>query len=227
MKPKICAVIFGESLEEIALTIREAEKLADLIEIRFDLSAEINPEKVRKLTSLPLIATNRSKTEGGRFEGPAEKQAEPLLEAAKSGFDYVDLEVSFRNLPETVSKLKNFGVKPIVSFHDFCETPSIEELEGIIRRQKKHLAEICKVVTMARRIEDNLTILSLLSSAVKRGEKIVAFCMGRLGLPSRILSPIFGGQFTYASVKRGKEAAPGQLTLEELKQIYKLMGFEG
>ena len=89
MKPKICAVVFGENLEEIASTIKEAERLADLIEVRFGLSGEVNPEKIRKLTSLPLIATNRSKNEGGKFEGSPEKQIEPLLKAAEAGFEYV------------------------------------------------------------------------------------------------------------------------------------------
>ena len=224
MKPKICAVAFGENLEEIASIIREAEKLADLIEVRFDLSGEVDPEKIRRLTSLPLIATNRSKTEGGKFEGPAERQAELLLKAAEVGFEYVDLELSFKDLAKTVSKLKSFEVKLIISSHNFDETPSIDRLRDILRRQKESSAEICKIVTMARSVEDNLTILSLLSSAAKNGEKIVAFCMGKLGLPSRILSPIFGGYFTYASIRRGREAAPGQLTLEELRQIYRLMG---
>jgi 3-dehydroquinate dehydratase len=48
--------------------------------------------------------------------------------------------------------------------------------------------------------------------------------MGSLGVISRILSPFFGGAFTYTSITRGKEAAPGQLTLAEARQIYNLLG---
>jgi 3-dehydroquinate dehydratase type I len=226
VKPKICAVVFGEKLVEIASTIKNVEKLSDLIEIRFDLSGrEIEPKKIRKLTSVPLIATNRSKPEGGRFEGPAKKQLEKLLKAAEAEFDYVDLEVSSK-ISEEAQRFRSLGVKPIISFHNFKETPNTRKLDEILKKQKGKSDEICKIVSMARRIEDNLTILNFLYSAVKDQVKIIAFCMGKLGLPSRILSPIFGGYLTYASAMRGKEAAPGQLTLEELRQIYRLMGFK-
>jgi 3-dehydroquinate dehydratase/shikimate dehydrogenase len=47
--------------------------------------------------------------------------------------------------------------------------------------------------------------------------------MGELGVISRLLSPIFGGYFTYASVEKGKESAVGQFTVAETKKIYELI----
>jgi 3-dehydroquinate dehydratase len=44
------------------------------------------------------------------------------------------------------------------------------------------------------------------------------------GATSRILSPVFGGAFTYASIVKGREAASGQLTVSETKKIYRLLG---
>jgi 3-dehydroquinate dehydratase len=48
--------------------------------------------------------------------------------------------------------------------------------------------------------------------------------MGKYGSLSRILSPLFGGLYTYASIRAGKEVAPGQISIENLRSIYTLMG---
>jgi 3-dehydroquinate dehydratase/shikimate dehydrogenase len=44
--------------------------------------------------------------------------------------------------------------------------------------------------------------------------------MGEYGHISRILTRKFGGLLTFASLKKGKESAPGQLTVDELSNIY-------
>jgi 3-dehydroquinate dehydratase type I len=81
-------------------------------------------------------------------------------------------------------------------------------------------AEVVKIVPFARSFEDNLKILSLLSYARERKHKIVAFCMGEKGKMSRIFAPLMGAAWTYASWKRQKTSAPGQLTVWELKEIW-------
>jgi len=47
--------------------------------------------------------------------------------------------------------------------------------------------------------------------------------MGPLGLVSRILCPLIGGDFTYASMEKGKESASGQITVTELRKLYDMM----
>ena len=47
--------------------------------------------------------------------------------------------------------------------------------------------------------------------------------MGKKGRISRILSPLFGANFTYASIKEGLETASGQLSIEQFKRIYSLL----
>jgi 3-dehydroquinate dehydratase type I len=80
--------------------------------------------------------------------------------------------------------------------------------------------DIVKIVTFARSWEDNLNILSLISHARKRKQEIVTFCMGEKGKMSRIFSPIIGAAWTYASITRGKASAPGQLTVEEMREVW-------
>ncbi|MFC1918711.1 type I 3-dehydroquinate dehydratase, partial [Chloroflexota bacterium] len=79
-------------------------------------------------------------------------------------------------------------------------------------------ADICKVVTTARVFEDNLAILQLVSEFP--GVELVSFAMGPLGSISRVLCPLVGGDFTYASIKEGQESAWGQITVEELIKVY-------
>ena len=53
-------------------------------------------------------------------------------------------------------------------------------------------------------------------------KRIISFAMGDLGLVSRVFCPLVGGDFIYASIERGKESAPGQITVAELRRIYEL-----
>ncbi|MCK5563398.1 type I 3-dehydroquinate dehydratase, partial [Candidatus Bathyarchaeota archaeon] len=54
--------------------------------------------------------------------------------------------------------------------------------------------------------------------------KIVCFAMGEAGKVSRLLSPLFGGYFTFASLDRGNETAAGQLAIQEMITAYELLG---
>ncbi|MFP3870579.1 MAG: type I 3-dehydroquinate dehydratase [Syntrophobacteria bacterium] len=43
--------------------------------------------------------------------------------------------------------------------------------------------------------------------------------MGPLGRVSRIACPLVGGAFTFAALEGGAEAAPGQLTVAEMRHL--------
>jgi 3-dehydroquinate dehydratase type I len=101
------------------------------------------------------------------------------------------------------------------------ETPSEDSLAKIIKRQIEAGADICKVVTTARKISDNTLLLGLIRQFP--GANIVAFAMGEEGKISRILSPLAGGYFTYACLTGGKESAAGQIPVRELYRIYECM----
>jgi 3-dehydroquinate dehydratase len=50
--------------------------------------------------------------------------------------------------------------------------------------------------------------------------------MGEHGRVSRLLSPVFGCFLTYASLQRGGETASGQMTVQEMKRAYELLGLK-
>jgi len=79
------------------------------------------------------------------------------------------------------------------------------------------------VVTLARRPEDNLRILSLIPYSRQRGQEIIAFAMGEQGKSSRIMSLVLGAHLTYATAARGRETAPGQFTCKEMQKALTLL----
>lgn len=197
---------------------------ADILEIRLDfLQSKCNLREVIELTELPLIATNRPNWEGGLFKGPEEERINLLLEAASVGFEYIDVELETTNAEEVINRAGKTDVKTIISRHFYHKTPSLSEIHRVFKRQLSRKGDVCKIVTTANSIEDNLTCLRFVVEASKVNP-VVCFCMGKLGIPSRLLSPIFGGHFSYASIERGRESAIGQLTLPDAKRCYELMG---
>ncbi len=178
--------------------------------------------RIREASGLPLIATDRRRDQGGSCSSPEEERVGRLLEACEVGFDYVDLELTTGSLEGVVKEVRALGVGLIISHHDLLGTPAPEALEGLVELERGLGADICKVVGTALKPEDNLAYLSLLHRM--RGPRIVCFGMGRLGVFSRVFSPIIGGSFTYASASGGRETGPGQLSVADLMEVYRLMG---
>jgi 3-dehydroquinate dehydratase len=50
--------------------------------------------------------------------------------------------------------------------------------------------------------------------------------MGSLGYTSRILCPLVGGDFSYASMEAGKESASGQIMVADLRKVYGMLANE-
>ena len=224
MNPKVCAAVTGRTLGEVEEMVRRAESEgADLVEIRLDyLADESKTKDIRSLTPLPLIATNRLPSQGGNFRGREEDRQRVLLDAAGAGFNFVDLEMDTPQLEKLLGQLRGGNVKLILSWHSSSPL-QLDEIESKFMEMKRLRPDICKIVITAKTLRDNLTCLGFISKASQTTE-VICFCMGSLGAVSRVLSPLFGGAFAYASAIKGKEAAPGQFTVAETKRIYELLG---
>ncbi len=214
-KVSVCASIVNKDIEAVA----EVEPLVDLLEVRIDLIGDGWDEIACRLNR-PWIACNRIATEGGRWQGSEARRKEELLKAIRLGASIIDIELTAANLENFVPLIKK-EARCLLSYHNIEKTPPLDELKKIIKRQLAAGADICKLATAATDAGDNLTILKIISEFPQAD--IIAFAMGPLGLSSRIMSPMVGGFLTYASVKKGAEAAPGQLTVEELHNLYRLV----
>jgi 3-dehydroquinate dehydratase I len=211
-KPSICVSITVNDPD----SLHKIEKEVDLFELRIDMLGN-DWRSVAKDLNKPWIACNRSPDEGGRGDVNPAKRLETLFDASGLGASIIDLEYNTADLAEKVQQVKHRSLC-LLSSHNLRITPSLDVLTRIVEGQIKAGADICKVVTTATKFDDNITVLRLVKQF--SGIKISAFAMGELGRVSRILSPLCGGYFTYASPEEGREAAVGQISVNEMRQIY-------
>jgi len=217
---RICASILPKTVNDAQVRIKKAEDSnVDFVEVRLDLlKTDVQLEDLAANRKMTFIAADRSR------RNEADRQT-LLLKAAKTGFQYVDADLSSPKLQNFIGQAKVLGARCVVSFHDNSRTPSIPELNRILEREVSSGADVCKIVTTAHRLEDNLTLLQFIQAAQVR-KKPVCFAMGELGRVSRLLSPVFGSFFTFASLERGSETALGQMTVQEMRAAYEILGFK-
>lgn len=145
------------------------------------------------------------------------------LQAAAAGFDFVDVDLNSGLTKSELKEIRANGAELIVSFHDHSATPSKAKLRKILHLVGTKGGDICKIITTATSIRDNLTVLDFLDESSK-DNRVVCFAMGDLGIPSRILSPLFGSEFTFAALNERSLTAPGQLTIDNLRSVWNLIG---
>jgi len=230
VKPRICVPLPAERLFDLAPMIGRAEDSgADLIEVRLDylqgdiLSQMDDVKKAISKASAPLIATNRLQSQGGKRAQKEDQRIQTLVKAAEVGFQYVDVELATANIVVVTKKIRDSGSKPIISFHDFKSTPTDSEMEGVVNSESKAGASVCKLVTTAKTLDDSVRCL-LFTQRISKVTDIVCFAMGGQGVLSRVLSPLFGGFFTFSSLDTGLETSTCQIPITELKELYRKLG---
>ncbi len=218
--PRICVAVPATTTADTVETIHHLKE-PDLVELRLDYATEaLNLRLLRESTGVPLIATARIPNHGGKWiKGEAERRT-LLRSASKEGFDYVDAEIDSPSLGELVAEVRAIGASLIVSRHYLDRAPALDEMLATHREAKGVGADVVKVVGSATCSADNLPCLEYL----RREPGNVCFNMGTLGVPSRVISPLMGGCWTYASASDAGWVAPGQLTIEGLREVYHLMG---
>ena len=213
---QLCAAISvrdpATARRDIALA---AEAGAEMVELRIDTFTD--PAQVRELiaaSTIPVILTCRAEWEGGECELPDERRLEVLTEAAGESASYIDFELkASANIHRAP---RDSGPRLIVSSHDFSGRP--DRLYNILRELEQSGGDVIKIVWAARTIRDNLEIFEILRH---RTRPTIALCMGEAGLISRVLAKKFGGFVSFAGVRRQEITAPGQVSVDEMKRLYR------
>jgi 3-dehydroquinate dehydratase type I len=217
------AVTMETALEKMAAGFRRA----DLLELRIDRIADLDLPVLLKAKKGPVFVTNRRREEGGGFCGTEEERLFLLREAVRLGAEYVDLEAATddRLAKRLLAVVAEQGrrTRVIVSSHDFQGTPAERTLRQTWHACREKGGDIVKIVTHARRPEDNLRVLSLIPYSRRRGQDIIAFCMGEQGRIGRIMAPLLGSFLAFAALEKGEEAAPGQWTVGEMRHLLKTL----
>lgn len=188
---------------------------ADLLEFRIDrLTQRVTPPEIRESLgkfSRKSVLTVRPTVEGGGFTGSEIERLPLISELARMLPAYIDVElVTARENAKWLKALPK-RVDKIISWHDQTGTPGISGLRAIAEEGLQK-GTVAKVVTTAKSVDDNATTLRLCSEFPG---KVVSFCMGELGLTSRVASMFFGAPIAYSALP-GEPVAPGQLSVQTM-----------
>jgi 3-dehydroquinate dehydratase/shikimate dehydrogenase len=235
MNFKICLaipILTVDLVENKKLISSALNTSPDLIELRFDYLKDINSLDENLLiglfklinTNIPIITTFRDYKEGGRTSVPEYKKAEIIHQLLNCQPDFLDVEMQSDH--ELLRKIINIAEQNetnlIFSYHNFTRTPHLEKiLDKIQTFQKSYPTSkdsILKLIFKAQKFEDNFIPFELCKQLEK--ENIISFCMGEIGLLSRLFSVKFGSLWTYGSF--AEKTAPGQIKIEKIRKIYKL-----
>ncbi len=188
------------------------EQGAELIELRLDyIVGEANVKRLLTDRPGPTLVTCRRERDGGKWTKSEEQRLMLLRTAIAEGVEFVDLE------DDIAGKIPRFGkTKRVVSLHDFRKTPG--DLDAVHKRLAELDPDIIKICTMANHPHDNVRMLDLVGRAVI---PTVGICMGDMGIATRILCGKFGSPFTYATFHHERSLAPGQLSFQQMKDVYR------
>lgn len=235
-KPKIIIPIIGETNEEVLKQFNTVMNLEpDIIEWRADayekvehLDSVINLlcQMRKEQKQIPLLFTFRTKKEGGLKDLPTryyKKLLETVIETKL--VDVIDIELFTGDtlVSELISLAVKNSIYTIISYHDFHETPSKDEIVSRLKKMQDLGGHIPKIAVMPHNTRDLLTLLAATETmkTTYADRPLITIAMGPLGLISRIGCEVFGSSCTFGA---GEQAsAPGQIPAQELQTVLQII----
>lgn len=246
-RPKIAIPISGRNFDEIAEQCEEAVNgPCDIIEWRADYflntiesldesveKMKVHPEIIRILDEIdyiaegrPVIFTVRGGTQGG--EKPiSRKSAYDLARIAAQSklvtivdMDFFEENGTFnlQEMLEQIEAIHEYGVKVILSYHNFRKTVSREAIVSMVKQMRNMGADICKIAVTTETKEEGVDLVKT-TAAVTEGNQgpVIILAMGEEGKITRVAGGEYGSCITYASGT--KATAPGQMSAEHLSEL--------
>lgn len=196
---------------------------AGAVELRADLLAD--PAQVcaaltavRAASSLPLLLTYRSTTEGGKGAGHGQGYEDYLasLLQLRPAVAAVDIEMACPASKALVAEAKAGGYDVVGSCHDFTATPSAAQITQKLAQITAAGADITKVAYMPRTAQDVAALRHAAHdfAGAYPHQPLIAISMGQLGAPSRT---DLANCLTFATIADGAASAPGQATIAHVR----------
>jgi 3-dehydroquinate dehydratase/shikimate dehydrogenase len=223
--PRVCLALSGDTVEDMLGTAESMARENPLLEFRLDYLKQplaALPKLHRFLEThqyVTAIGTCRRIDNGGKFKGSLASQLDLLTKAHAAGCQIVDLEIqsALKSKPEAIARLRS-RAGLILSFHDFRATRNLDETLG---NMLKIPADFYKVVTTATTLSDNVAMMKFLQKQSAK-HALIGLCMGEQGIISRVLNVRAGSAFTFGAVSADLKTAPGQVTTQDLRSIYRI-----
>ena len=189
-----------------------ADLLVDPAQVRAVLTA------VRAASSLPLLLTYRSATEGGKGAGHGQGYEDYLASLLQLGLPVaaVDIEMACPASKALVAEAKAGGYDVVGSCHDFTATPSRAQIAEKLVQITAAGADITKVAYMPRNAQDVAALRHAAHdfAGAYPHQPLIAISMGQLGAPSRT---DLANCLTFATIADGAASAPGQATIAHVR----------
>lgn len=235
--------IKSDNYKDIKLIIKEGIKSgSNFIEFRFDYIKNddlLTTNVLRNLRDLiPAkicsIFTLRHHSEGGKLEISEDRREKIILRLIEAKPDYIDIEMnSNRSLLEKIKEISDYNnVMFIFSSHDFIKTPNFDDSISKVDKFERLLLDelkfnvktinnsVYKLIFTTQEFKDNFVPMKICNFYSKINRKIISFCMGDLGIISRIYCLKNGAFLTYGSLIEG--TAPGQIKFKDIKSWLEL-----
>jgi 3-dehydroquinate dehydratase/shikimate dehydrogenase len=223
--PRVCLAVAASEPNEL---VEKAEGLIrdnPFLEFRLDYISKpaLALPKIKHFleihSGITVIATCRRLASGGKFRGSIASQLDILAKAAAGGCQLLDVELQTAQKckPEQLQKLRTRAAL-ILSFHDFRGTKKLDET---LEKMRQFPADFYKVVSTATTLSDNVSMIQFLGRE-SDNHSIIGVCMGEQGIISRVLGVRAGSVFSFAAVSPGEETAPGQVSAQELRSVYRI-----
>src|SRR5712692_5105634 len=222
--PRICIAL---GLPDAAKLLEHARQEADdgesFLEFRLDYldspesGVRVIHDFLKQHPECIILATCRRHQNHGKFNGSVEEQLRILDLAVHAGAQAIDIEIE--TAEAAAEKLSAFRGRAqiIISYHNFETTPP---LDALVKRMTRLPADGYKIVTTARKPSDNARVLALARAHTRT--PLVILAVGELGFPTRVLSPAFGGLYTYAAPLATQGTAAGQVSARMLRHLYRI-----
>jgi len=209
---QLCLTLAEDRLDQIIEKIRRYDGACPLIEVRIDHLEIPQVPRLPDARRSQYIATCRPVREGGRYQGTESDRLELLNQAARSGFDWIDLEHDVQ--PVSFPP----GVRVVRSYHDFQGFPS--DWAALIQKIDSLPGDITKI---AAAVENTGQLVEVLRQFERRAaRKRILIGMNGFGQPSRLLGHFLGNAWTYVTEEADRQIAPGQCSLDEARSSFRL-----
>jgi 3-dehydroquinate dehydratase type I len=218
---RICVPVVEANVRRARNLYLRAARRGFWTEIRLDHLEQPDLKRLFRTRPGKVIATNRLQSEGGQWRGSEAERRLLLEEALELGVDFLDLELAADAAWRRALASRRGSSQIILSWHDFSGTPESSRLEEVLQKMLAGEGDILKIVTQAQEPGDNLRVLSLIPRVRAAGREIIAFCMGPVGKWSRVVAPLLGSFLTFAPFSKKGASAPGQLTVNEIRRVWK------
>jgi 3-dehydroquinate dehydratase/shikimate dehydrogenase len=222
--PRICIAMGFSTVEQLmAHARREVQEGESFFEFRLDYLRQPSQafaamrEFLQGNPQCTVLATCRRHQNHGNFQGSIEEQLRILDGAVDHGARAVDVEIESAEQPGVSLEELRARVWLIVSWHHFEATPA---LAPVMKRMTRVPADAYKLVTTARKPSDIGRVLGVAGN--EHHAAMVVLTMGEIGFPTRVLSPLRGGLYTYAAPNCSEGTASGQVSARHLRHLYRI-----